>query len=189
MRKAGLGLALVASAQLTLLSSPAFADTPAASDAPPAAAASTPSTAAAGASSASASGTVTTTPEVKADTKDTGWILLGAGGALTIGGIIVDIVGANSGTVAGMGGPGDSGQTDNTRSTLYFVGTTLIVAGVVAGIYGGSLLWGNGQASGAQTTDRPAPADDARNDVVSKTVQAKLQSAPSFMLPVVHASF
>jgi hypothetical protein len=166
MRKAGLGLALLASAQLTLLSSPAFADNTRASTAP-----TEESSPPAGSSSKS---------------KNTGWILFGIGGALTVGGIVIDIVGASQGSVSGSGGAGDAGTTSNTRTNFYWGGTALIVAGVVTGLVGGSMIWGKGDN---KATPKDHSAEDAQIDTVSQTAQAAAQSAPGFTLPLVGATF
>jgi hypothetical protein len=165
MRKAGLGLALLASAQLTLLSSPAFADNTRASTAP---------TEESSSSSSSSS-----------NNRSTGWVLFGIGGALTVGGIIVDVVGTSQGSVSGQGGNGDSGTTSNARTNFYWGGTALIVAGVVTGLVGGSMIWGKGD----QKSTPKDHTDEAQIDTVSKTAQAAAQSAPGFTLPLVGATF
>jgi hypothetical protein len=166
MRKAGLGLALLASAQLTLLSSPAFADNTKASTAPTEESSSTTSS---------------------GGKKSTGWVLFGVGGALTIGGIVLDIVGTTQGTVSGQGGPGDAGTTSNAKTNFYWGGTALIVAGVVTGIVGGSMIWGKHESK-SDSASRPH-SEDAQLDSVSKTAQAAAASAPGFTLPLVGATF
>jgi len=165
MRKAGLGLALLASAQLTLLSSPAFADDTKASTTP-----------------TEESSTTTSS----GSNKSTGWVLFGVGSALTVGGIVLDIVGTSQGTVSGQGGPGDAGTTSNAKTNFYWGGTALIVAGVVTGIVGGSMIWGKGDS---KATPKDHAAEDAQIDNVSKTAQAAAASAPGFTLPVVGATF
>jgi hypothetical protein len=177
MRTAGLGLALVAAAQLTLLSSPAFAD-----DSASASGSVSLSTTSSSSSSADGSASTTGNP----DKARTGWILVGVGGAVAIGGIVVDIVAANSGSVAGAGGGSDGGQTNNTRTDLYFLGTTLLVAGVVTGIYGGSMVW---SANHPDAKASAKPEEDARVDGVSKAAQAAFAAAPAFTVPVIGAVF
>jgi hypothetical protein len=164
MRKAGLGLALLASAQLTLLSSPAFADNTKASTTPTEESSSTTSS---------------------GGNKSTGWVLFGVGGALTVGGIVLDIVGTTQGTVSGQGGPGDPGTTSNTKTNLYWGGTAMIIAGVVTGVIGGSMIWGKD----SKATPKDHTAEDAQIDNVSRTAQAAAASAPGFTLPVVGATF
>jgi hypothetical protein len=181
MRTAGLGLALLATVQmvgLTLLSSPAFAEDPTS------AAGSASASVSLSTSSTSADGSASTTGNP--DKARTGWILVGVGGALAIGGIVVDIVGANSGTVAGAGGGSDNGQTNNTRTDLYFVGTTLLVVGIVTGIYGGSMVW---SANHPDSKASAKPEDDAKIDGVSKAAQAAFAAAPAFTVPVIGAVF
>ena len=165
MRKTGLGLALVACAQLTLLSSPAFADD----------ASKKASVAPTESSSSSSSG---------GDKSKTGWIILGVGGALTVGGIVLDIVGASQGSVSGAGGVGDDGKTSNARTNFYWGGTALIVAGIVTGVVGGSMILTKGEEKHS-----PPPVDEARGDSMTKTAQAAYQSAPSFTIPVLGATF
>jgi hypothetical protein len=170
MRKAGFALALAACAQLTLLSSPAFAD-------------GTASASASVSASAPASST-SSTPSTSSDHKSkTGWVVLGIGAGVTIAGIVLDIVGTQQGHVAGTGGSGDADKTSNARTNFYWGGTALIVAGVVTGVIGGSMVWASGQ-----TSARPAD-EEARADGATKAVQAAYQSAPSFTVPVLGATF
>ncbi|HEY8038472.1 MAG TPA: hypothetical protein VIF15_01710 [Polyangiaceae bacterium] len=173
MRKAGLALALAASAQLTLLSSPAFAQQSSAAPSPSPA---------------------EENHEIKSQDASsrarTGWIVLGIGGALTIGGIVLDIVGTQQGTVSGQGGNGDNGTTSESKTNFYWGGTALIVTGVLLGIWGGSMV------ANADKADAPAPAappahetDDASRDSVTRTAQASLQRTPTFTLPIIGATF
>lgn len=182
MRKAALALALAAT-QLTVLSgfaSPAFAQgtttgSAAVDNGPPA-----------------AENPKATDPEKNeshAGKKTTGWVLVGVGGALGIAGIVVDVVGANAGHVAGSGAGGDGGQTDNSRTDLLFVGTSLIVAGLVSGIYGGALIWSADHGGDTKTSTPTSQQDDAKADGATKAAQAKLASAPSFVIPVLSAKF
>jgi hypothetical protein len=167
MRKAGLGLALIASAQLTLLSSPAFAQDTSAGVTP---------------TETSSSSTSSSNP----NKKKTGWILLGVGGGVTLAGLVLDIVGTTQGHVSGAGGAGDQGLTDNTRTNFYWGGTALIVAGVVTGIVGGSMVFSKGDT---KSTPTDHSSDDAKIDSVTKTAQAAYQSAPTVTLPIVGATF
>jgi hypothetical protein len=174
MRTAALGLALLATAQLTLQSAPAFADDSKASI--------TPTEDPSGAAPTSTG----SAPTSNAGRRKTGWIVFGVGGALTVTGLVIDIVAATqSANISGQGGSGDSGTTQNNRTNLYWGGTALIVAGVVTGIVGGSMIW----TKPAAPTGRDHPSDDAQIDNVTKTASAAAQSAPAFMLPVVGATF
>jgi hypothetical protein len=175
MRKAGLVLALAASAQLTLLSSPAFADDTKASLTPTEDASSAPSTVA----------VPTSSPSAEANRRKTGWIIFGAGGAAALTGIVLDIVGASQPSPSGQGGSGDPGTTQNARTNFFWGGTALIVAGVVTGIVGGSMIW----FKPATPTGRDHPSDEAQIDTVTKTAAAAARSAPTFTLPVVGATF
>jgi hypothetical protein len=166
MRKVALGLALVASAQLVLLSSPALAD-----------------------DSKSTSTESTPAPEPNSSSSNkstTGWVVLGIGGAVTIGGIVLDAIAAGKNQISGQGGPGDTSTTQNQKTDLLFAGTTMIVAGIAAGIYGGSLLI-RSKHTGEDASREPTAAGSA--DAVTKTAQASFASSPSFMVPVVGARF
>lgn len=110
---------------------------------------------------------------------------LGVGGAVTVAGIVLDIVGASQPSPSGQGGAGDPGTTQNARTNFFWGGTALIVAGVVTGIVGGSMVW----SKPAPPTGRDRPADDAQIDTVSKTAAAALQSTPAVTLPVIGATF
>lgn len=173
MRKTGLALALIATTQVTLLSTPAFAQGFQGNNQPTA--------------------TANAEPKKEGEKDEgkikTGWILVGVGGAVGIAGIVIDIVAANSGTVAGEGGAGDTSTTDNTRTDLYFLGTTLLFAGIATGIYGGSMVWSGNNGADSKTSEPKQQTDEAKTDSVTQAAQARLQSAPSFVLPVIGATF
>ncbi|MGH7294126.1 MAG: hypothetical protein ACRELB_04300, partial [Polyangiaceae bacterium] len=99
-----------------------------------------------------------------------------------VAGIVLDVVGSQVGNVAGTGASGDANKTSNARTNFYWGGTALIVAGVVTGIVGGSMIMNSSKAT-------PPPLDEAKVDGVTKAVQAAYQSAPSFTIPVVAATF
>ena len=176
MRNAGLALALVATAQLTVLSSPAFAqddNSKAAVQAP------------------SETSTESTSPNAGHDAKQkekTGWIVLGVGGVAFVTGVVFDIVGGFSGTISGSGGPGDNGDTSNARPVWVFAGTTLIVAGLAAGIYGGSTIISARKGGDTTNTARPQ-GEEASNDSVTKAANARAASAPSIVVPIIGATF
>ena len=163
MRKLSLGLALTACTQLTLLSSPAFADGNATS-----------------ASSSSSTSTSSDPGRAK-----TGWLVFGIGAGVTVAGIVLDIVGTQVGHVSGEGGPGDSGKTSNARTNFYWGGTSLIVAGIVTSIVGGSMISGKD----TEGTKRDTTEEDAKDSSPTKSVAAVYQSAPSFTIPVLGATF
>jgi hypothetical protein len=163
MRKFGFGLALVATAQITLLSSPALADDANASveSAPP--------------------------PKANQSKATVGWVVLGAGGAVAVGGIVVDAIAAGKNKVSGPGGTGDDGTTQGAKTNLLFAGTTMVLAGVLTAIYGGSLVASSHRTDvGAQTASPPV---NGSSDPVTKAAQASLAGAPAFVLPVVGARF
>jgi hypothetical protein len=169
MRNLGLGLALVACAQITLLSGPAFgANASSGPDSMPV-------------QTAGGQGKATEHPVHHASRK-TGWVVLGVGAGLTVAGIVLDIVGATQGSVSGAGGLGDNGGTSNARTNFEWGGTALIVAGVVTGIIGGSII------ADSTTSTRP-PEAAAAGDGVTRSLQAAYKSAPVFSVPLLGATF
>ncbi len=106
-----------------------------------------------------------------------------------MGGIVIDAVGAGKNGVSGQGAAGDTSTTQNAKTDLIFAGTTLIVAGIAAGIYGGSLVLNARRSrSDADASAATAPAVGSA-DAVTKTAQASLASSPTFLLPVLGARF
>ena len=167
MRNTGFGLALVVSVQLTLLSSPAFAQN--ASSGPE----SVPVQTAGGQAKA-----LERAP--RPGDRRNGWIVLGIGTGITVAGVVIDIVGATQGTVAGASG---DGNTSNARTNFIWGGTALIIAGVVTGIVGGSMV------ADSYKSVPPAPETPAASDGVTRTLQAAIQSAPTFSLPLLATTF
>jgi hypothetical protein len=166
MRKYGLGLALLASAQLTLLSSPAFADGSGKHDMP---------------------GPAQDEPAATGS-KTTGWVVLGIGGGLTVAGVVLDIVGATqSKNVPGEGGPGAGQTTSNARTNFFWGGTALIVAGLVTSVVGVSFILHPNDDTNKKPADKPI--DDASTDALRGAAEARLQSAPTVMVPILGATF
>jgi hypothetical protein len=69
-----------------------------------------------------------------------------------------------------------------------FAGTTLIVAGLAAGIYGTSTIISARKGSDTTNSTRPE-GDAASNDSVTKAAQARAASAPSIVVPIIGATF
>jgi hypothetical protein len=82
--------------------------------------------------------TLDVTPGVHKKAQMGKWVLLG-GGILVVGGVIMLVGGSRSNDVPGNGGA----VTTNTNDDWIFAGTAVIVAGVIAGITGGSFLVDN----------------------------------------------
>jgi hypothetical protein len=186
MRTAGLGLALAACAQLTLLSSPAFAQDSASGSAAVSASTSTsasPATGTASASGSSSGSSESSAPPTNARKEKNGWIVLGVGGVVAVGGIVLDIIG----TQVGNSVPGQSGTTTSTiKTNFYWGGTTMIVAGVLAGIYGGSMIV---DARKSDVQPAQAPKDRDEDASATRAMQVALSSAPGVQLPIVSAKF
>jgi hypothetical protein len=163
MRKYALGLALLASAQLTVLSTPAFAQSPQDMPGP-------------------------SKGEPDHGNSKTGWVVLGIGGGVTVAGIVLDVVGATqSKNVPGEGGAGAGQTTSNARTNFFWGGTALIVAGLVTCVIGGSMIVNPNQDMNKKPKDKPI--DDASTDALGKTMAAQLQSAPTVMVPILGATF
>jgi hypothetical protein len=82
--------------------------------------------------------TLDVTPGVHNKAK-TGALVVAGGAALIIGGVVVLLAGSKSTTA-----PGDNGtETNNQNTDFISVGSILIVAGVIAGLGGGALMYDN----------------------------------------------
>lgn len=117
-----------------------------------------------------------------------GWIVLGAGGAALIGGLILNLIGTGQNHIAGQGGPGDTATTDTDRANLFWVGSSLMVAGVVAGVYGGSLIL-NGAHSGVEGSVQSPPPAQGSNDGVTRVAASQTGRAPALMIPILRGTF
>jgi len=168
MRRIGYVVGLLAGAHFLLLPSPAFADEP---TPPPAAAA--PARPRAPDSSKKATG---------------GWIVVGAGGALVIGGIVLEGVAAGTNDISGSGGAGDGGTTHNTKTDLIWAGSVLIVAGLLAGVYGGSMVVEANRARAGEEAALPPPSPGGI-DPLARAAQASLARTPSLVVPLVGMRF
>ena len=112
----------------------------------------------------------------------TGIAVLGAGGALAIAGGVTMAVGqANRESV-----PGPDGTTTELGFTnTMFVGTTLIVAGICAGIWGGAKVLGEKESTVTGNVVKPPPA---RGDA-PRPQQAAWISVPTYSLPIIGGTF
>ena len=118
----------------------------------------------------------------------TGWFIVGGGAAAVVVGAVVDAVGTGEGMVAGQGGPGDPGNTSSTKVNFYLAGTALIVAGVAAAFFGGSLVFANAR-SAIHESERQAPAETTSTDPVARAAEVALDRAPSIVVPILTATF
>jgi hypothetical protein len=69
-----------------------------------------------------------------------------------------------------------------------FAGTTLIVAGIAAGIYGASTIISARKGDEPTNSKRPE-GEEASGDSVTKAAQARAASAPSIVVPIVGGTF
>ncbi len=105
------------------------------------------------------------------------------GGVLIVAGAIVMIVGAKPSTTF----PAD-GTTGTRNTNMLFVGGALVFSGVVAVIYGGSMMVNN-KASAVEGDVSKSGAAQGRNDVVVKTAQVPAPTTPTFIVPVFSGTF
>jgi hypothetical protein len=82
--------------------------------------------------------TLDVTPGVHNKAALGGWVVAG-GAVLAVGGIVTLVAGSKSNYVAGDNGTG----TPNSNTDWIFVGSGLIVAGVIAGLTGGAFMFDN----------------------------------------------
>ena len=117
----------------------------------------------------------------------TGASVLGAGVALAAGGVIALAMGyANQGLVPGA----DGTVTDTTYSDTMILGTTLVVAGVAAGIYGGATLASNLKSSVTGAIVKAPPARG--NAQPLRTVSARdatWSAGPTVFVPILKGAF
>jgi hypothetical protein len=119
-----------------------------------------------------------------------GWFIVGGAGAAVVVGAVLDAVGTGQGQVAGQGGPGDSGTTSSAKVNFYLVGTTLIIAGLAAGIYGGAMALDNAKSTVHQGGDLPAPpTSTGSSDPFVQRAEAFLDTAPRAVVPVIMGTF
>jgi hypothetical protein len=103
---------------------------------------------------------------------------------------VLDAVGTGEGQVAGQGGPGDSGTTSSAKVNFYLVGTTIIIAGLAAGIYGTAMALENARSTIHQNGDQPARATTTgSSDPIVQRAVALLDGAPRAIVPLLTASF
>lgn len=113
-----------------------------------------------------------------------GIIALGTGGALAIaGGIVLGVGRANS-----EGIPADGIVTSRSYTDSIVLGTTMLVAGVAAGIFGGATLLANTKPAVKGDVIKEPPA---RGDAPSPSRRATADAAspPSFFVPIVGGTF
>ena len=117
----------------------------------------------------------------------TGIGVLGAGAALAAGGVIALAVGyANQGPVPGA----DGTVTDTTYSDTMILGTTLVVAGVAAGIYGGATFASNlrSRVTGNVVKDPPARGN-AQPLRTASAHDSTWSAGPTIFVPILRGAF
>jgi hypothetical protein len=92
------------------------------------------------------------------------WVLIG-GGVFIVGGVVALLAGSSSNAVQGA----DGTVTSSKNTNWIFVGTSLIVAGVIGGLVGGSFMYDNAHTH----VDGGTPVDEKKtNEGVSLKVTA-----------------
>jgi hypothetical protein len=120
----------------------------------------------------------------------TGWFVIGGGVAAVLVGAALDAVGATQSTVAGQGGQGDPGTNTNSRVNFYLAGTTLIIAGLAAAIYGGSFVYDNARSTVRENDAPPAPpAPEGSRDGILQQALAATDTGGALVVPVLTATF
>jgi hypothetical protein len=139
--------------------------------------------------------TLDVSPGSKAKSSTGTWLLVG-GGALIVGGIITLIAGSSSNAVAG-----NDGTTTSTKNTNWiFVGTSLILGGVIVGMTGGSFMVDNAHTKVDGAID--ARSDKNINNDVTVKASVTASRLPTWhdekgpvlapvtnIVPIVNASF
>jgi hypothetical protein len=136
--------------------------------------------------------------EVEAATKRgflSGSLVLGAGASLALGGIVTLALGyASQDPVPGV----DGTVTDTTYSDTMIVGTTLVVAGVASGIWGGATLASNLQtrvtgnivkAPPARGTAQPPRTAALEDSTVGRRANPIWSAGPTFIVPILKRAF
>jgi hypothetical protein len=136
--------------------------------------------------------------EVDAATKSGFWsgaLVLGAGASLALGGIVAFALGyASQDTVPGV----DGTVTDTTYSDTMILGTTLVVAGVASGIWGGARLASNLQTRvignivkdpPARGTAQPPRTAALQDSTVVRRADQTWSAGPTFIVPILKGAF
>lgn len=116
-----------------------------------------------------------------------GWVLFGAGSAMFIAGWVVII--ANAGTSAISGQGQDDAQTHDAHNNGMFIGTSLIIAGLAAGISGAALVVGAGKSDVGGNVQAPPPASGKTDQKEQKTAEMVPATAPAVMIPILQGKF
>ncbi len=134
------------------------------------------------------------TPGIK-NKERTGWSIIAGGAAAVVVGAVIDAVGTGEGMVAGQGGVGDAGNTSSAKVNFYLAGTTLIVAGLVAAVFGGSFVFDNAHSAvhegpaGTPNPGRFEEGEHATRDPVTRSAEVALDRAPSIVVPLFTTTF
>jgi len=139
--------------------------------------------------------TLDVTPGVHKKVVTGSWLLAG-GGVLVVGGVVTLLAGSKANAAPGI----DGTVTNNSNTDWIFVGTALILGGVIAGLGGGALVLDNSHtkvdgAVGA-TSDKKTEPVKAQVQVVGQLTPRPTwhedrgpSLAPSTFLPIVQGTF
>jgi hypothetical protein len=123
-------------------------------------------------------------------TKSTGLIVLGVGGALTLGGLLVALIGGGTGGVSGTGA-GDDGTTHNKHTNMFWVGGALVMVGVATGIYGGAMFVNSAHSQVEGDVAKPQPVRGQNKTPDAGHYEAKNATpvVPVFTVPIFQGKF
>lgn len=116
--------------------------------------------------------------------KQTGMYVTIGGGVLVVAGAITMIAGSKPSDTFPAGG-----TTGNSNTNVLFVGGALVFAGVVAGIYGGS-MWVNGAKTDVEGDVGGTASSHGAVQTPVKTAQQQVApTTPTFIVPILSGSF
>lgn len=122
--------------------------------------------------------------------KSTGLIVLGVGGALTLGGILAAAIGGGTGGISGTGA-GDDGTTHNSHTNWFWVGGAMIMVGVGTAIYGGAMFVNSAHSQVEGDVAKPQPARGQNKTPDAGHYEAKNAKpvVPVFSVPIFQGTF
>lgn len=99
------------------------------------------------------------------------WVLIG-GGVFIVGGVVALLAGSSSNAVQGA----DGTVTSDKNTNWIFVGTSLILAGVIGGLVGGSFMYDNAHTH----VDGGTPVDEKKTNNEGVSIKVTASRAPTW---------